>query len=170
MNHSRTISKEKGKIAMKINFIKANKEDAEFICTLFTNDEYELYFAENNTTVQEWEERFKFYKDMYNQIIIDMETGEKIGWLLYDIEDEICKIHLVVLRYDLVGKALGYWTLKELENIVVNKAKCIILDVQQRNFRAVKFYEKFGFTLVGEEKQVCGDVKELYYNMRYQLK
>lgn len=155
---------------MKINFIKANKEDAGFIRSLFTNDEYELYFAENNTTVEEWEKRFNFYEEMHNKLIIDTDTSEKIGWLLYDIEDEICKIHLLVLRYELIGKAFGYWTLRALENLVANKVKCIILDVQQRNTHAVRFYEKFGFTIVGEEKQVCGDTEELYYNMKYEFK
>ncbi|MBU3812670.1 MAG: GNAT family N-acetyltransferase [Candidatus Niameybacter stercoravium] len=155
---------------MKINFIKANKEDAGFIRSLFTNGEYELYFAENDTTTEEWEERFKFYDDMCNRLIIDTDTGEKIGWLLYDIEDEICKIHLIVLRYELIGKAFGYWTLRALENLVVTKAKYIILDVQQRNTRAVRFYEKFGFKIVSEEKQVCGNAEELYYNMKYDFK
>ena len=154
---------------MKINFIEASIEDAKFIQSLFNNEEYELYFAENNTTVQEWEERFKFYKDMYNKLIMDTDTGEKIGWLLYDLEDDICKIHLVVLHYELVGKGFGYWILKALETLVVNEAQCMLLDVQQRNVHAVNFYEKFGFSIIGKEKQVCGNTEVLYCNMRYQL-
>jgi hypothetical protein len=63
---------------MSIEFIKATKDDAQFICSLFTNDEYEQIFAENHTSVEEWEKHFDFFKDRYNYIVVDANNNKKI--------------------------------------------------------------------------------------------
>ena len=39
---------------MCIIFSVTTVSDVEFIRSLFTNEEYELYFAENNTSEDEW--------------------------------------------------------------------------------------------------------------------
>lgn len=41
---------------MCIIFSVITVSDVEFIRSLFTNEEYELYFAENNTSENEWKE------------------------------------------------------------------------------------------------------------------
>ncbi len=41
---------------MCIIFSVTTVSDVEFIRSLFTNEEYEPYFAENNTSENEWKE------------------------------------------------------------------------------------------------------------------
>ncbi|WP_346916774.1 GNAT family N-acetyltransferase [Clostridium sp.] len=143
--------------------------DVEFISSLFTNEEYELYFAENNTSEDEWKERFEFLCHKKNYIISDSETGNKVGWIMYEIHENECDLDLIVLQYGLIGKAYGYHTIKKMESIVKNQVNCIKLDVQHRNSRAVKFYQRYGFRIVGEEEQPCSDGFQPYYNMKYDI-
>lgn len=154
---------------MSIEFIKATKDDARFICSLFTNDEYEQIFAENHTSVEEWEYRFDFFKGRENYIVVDMNNNEKIGWLMYEVNRTKCFLHLIVLQYDLLRKSYGLQIIKKMEQSVVHQADCIELDVQQNNIRAVNFYKLNGFHIIGEEKQPVGNIEELYYKMRKNL-
>ncbi len=158
-----------GDIDMRIEFIKATKDEAQFICSLFTNDEYEQIFAENHTSVEEWEKRFDFFKDRENYIVVDMNNNEKIGWLMYEIDTSKCLLHLVVLKYDLLKKSYGLQIIKKMEQSIEHRANCIELDVQQNNIRAVNFYKRNGFHIIGEEKQTVGNGEELYYKMRKNL-
>lgn len=158
-----------GYIGMNIEFIKATKDDAQFICSLFTNDEYEQIFAENHTSVEEWEKRFDLFKDRYNYIVVDMNNNEKIGWLMYEVNRDRCFLHLVVLQYNLLRKSYGSQIIKKMEQSIVHQADCIELDVQQKNICAVNFYKRNGFHIVGEEKQPVGNSEELYYKMRKNL-
>lgn len=154
---------------MNIEFKKATKDDAQFICSLFTNDEYEQIFAENHTSVEEWEERFDFFKDRENYIVEDMNSNEKIGWIMYEVNASKCFLHLIVLKYDLLRKSYGSQIIKKMEQAIMHQADCIELDVQQNNIRAVNFYKRDGFDIIGEEKQPVGNGEELYYKMRKNL-
>lgn len=145
---------------MSIEFKKATKDDVQFICSLFTNDKYEQIFAENHTSVEEWEKRFDFFKNRENYIVVDVNNNEKIGWLMYEVNRAKCFLHLVVLKYNLLGKSYGLQIIKKMEQSIVHQADCIELDVQQNNIRAVNFYKRNGFHIIGEE---------LYYKMRKNL-
>ncbi len=154
---------------MCIIFSVTTMSDVEFIRSLFTNEEYELYFAENNTSEDEWKERFELLSRKKNYIIFDIETGNKVGWIMYKIHENECYLDLIVLKYELTGKAYGYHTIKKIEGIIKNQVNCIKLDVQQRNTRAFKFYQRYGFYIVGEEEQPFGDSSQPYYNMKYDI-
>ncbi len=154
---------------MCINFNVATVNDVEFIRSLFTNEEYELYFAENNTPEDEWKERFEFLSCKENYIISDMETSNNVGWIMYQIHGNVCHLDLIVLKYELIGKAYGYHTIKKMEGMIKNQVNCIKLDVQQRNIHALKFYQRYGFYIVGEEEQPLGDGSQPYYNMKYDI-
>ncbi|HBB9212061.1 TPA: GNAT family N-acetyltransferase [Escherichia coli] len=154
---------------MCIIFSVTTVSDVEFIRSLFTNEEYELYFAENNTSEDEWKERFELLSRKENYIILDIETGNKVGWIMYKIHENECYLDLIVLKYELTGKAYGYHTIKKMEGIIKNQVNCIKLDVQQRNTRALKFYQQYGFYIVGEEEQPLDDGFQLYYNLKYDI-
>jgi len=89
---------------MCIIFSVTTVSDVEFIRSLFTNEEYELYFAENNTSEDEWKERFELLSRKENYIIFDIETGNKVGWIMYQIHENECYLDLIVLKYGLIGK------------------------------------------------------------------
>lgn len=131
---------------MSIEFKKATKDDVQFICSLFTNDEYEQIFAENHTSVEEWEKRFDFFKNRENYIVVDVNNNEKIGWLMYEVNRAKCFLHLVVLKYDLLGKSYGLQIIKKMEQSIVHQADCIELDVQQILSCFEKEYKKEGIS------------------------
>ena len=152
-----------------IEFVRATEDDASFIRSLFPNEEFERIFSENNTSVEEWKERFAYFEDRYNFIVVDACSNEKIGWLMYEVQGTKCILHLVALRLELIGRAYGFRILEKMERVVASQAKYIELDVQQGNVRAVDFYKRNGFQIIGEEEQPVGNGHELYYKMKKNL-
>ncbi len=138
-------------------------DDCGFIATIFDNDEYEKYFAENDTTEEEWRESFWSFADCENKIIYDGE--EPVGWFTYQIKESICEIGILVVKQDRVGRGIGYEAFHSVISSLASSIKTVRLDVQQQNHHAVSFYKRYGFQIVGEEKQPVGDHTEMYYNM-----
>lgn len=142
---------------------KATKADCEFIALLFNNDEYEMYFSENSTTAEEWSERFGYFYKEENFIIYD--KGNPLGWLTYIIENDVCHIGIIIVKYELIGSGIGYQAFNQAISSLPSTVKKVMLDVQQRNKHAVSFYKRYGFKIVGEEVHPVGDGTQLYFNM-----
>ncbi|MBQ7980178.1 MAG: GNAT family N-acetyltransferase [Oscillospiraceae bacterium] len=136
--------------------------DAVFLTQIFSTPEYDLYFAENDTTEDDWKERLKFYDTEYSYIILKDDTD--IGWIMYTICDNICKLDIVVLLSEERNKGYGKEIFKDL--FALNpQVRTIMLDVQQRNEQAVNFYKKIGFQITGEETQLVNEKNVPYFNM-----
>ncbi len=144
----------------------ATIDDCGFIASIFDNDEYEKYFAENYTTEQEWKDRFELFADYNNKIIYD--NDEPVGWFTYQVKESICEIGIIVVKYGRVGSGIGYKAFHSAISSLSQNIKTVKLDVQQQNHHAVAFYERYGFKIVGEERQPVGNHEELYYNMELQ--
>ncbi len=144
----------------------ATIEDCGFIASIFDNDEFEKYFAENDTTEQEWKERFESLEGIENKIIYVHK--EPIGWFTYQVKESICEIGIIVVKYDRIGCGVGYEAFHSVISSLSQNIKTVKLDVQQQNHHAVAFYKRYGFKVVGEERQPVGDHEELYYNMELQ--
>ncbi len=142
---------------------RASVSDCAFIASLFDNDEYQLYFAENGTTPDEWRERFDYFEKGGNFIIYD--GAVPAGWLTYSVEGDTCDIGIIVIRHELVGSGIGYRAFDKACSSLPAGVKFIKLDVQQRNEHAVAFYKRYGFKITGEEKQPVGDGEQWYFNM-----
>lgn len=143
-----------------------NQEEAGFLSNIFTTQEYELYFAENDTTEQDWKERYTLFDVEHSYII--SKDGADIGWIMYKIDENICELDIVVLLPTERYKGYG----KEIFSDLLNrhpKLNTIKLDVQQRNEHAIKFYKKMGFQIIGEEYQPVNGEKIPYYNMLLNL-
>lgn len=154
---------------MKIELNQATIKDSKFIKLLFNNPEYELYFYENDTPIEIWEERFEYYKIKESNIIYT-DNNLPIGWILYSLDKDTCNIDIIVLKSELRGNQYGYFALKELEKKLQSNIKHIKLDVQKRNQKAVNFYKRYGFKIISEETQYTKEGKIIYYNMLYELK
>ena len=138
--------------------------DAAFLTKVFSIPEYELYFAENETSAADWAERIPRFKEAQSLIISD--GAKDIGWLMYRNEESVCFIDIIVLLPDERHKGYGREVLLDIldQNPQIHVLK---LDVQQRNHSAIDFYKKLGFRIVSEEYQPVGDTQELYYNMQF---
>lgn len=136
--------------------------EAGFLAQIFSTPEYDLYFAENDTTEEEWKERSTLFEIEHTYIISKDDTD--IGWIMYRIDGAVCELDIIVLvpteRYKGYGKEIFSDLLIQNPEI-----KTIKLDVQQRNENAIKFYKKLGFQVVSEEYQPVNGEPVPYYNM-----
>lgn len=127
---------------MSMQYRELTECEVIFLTQIFSIPEYDLYFAENDTTEDDWKERLKFYKTKHSYIISKDSTD--VGWIMYTICDNICKLDIVVLLPDERNKGYGKEVFKDL--FVLNpQMKTIMLDVQKRNEHAVRFYKKLDF-------------------------
>lgn len=142
---------------------KLKECEVVFLTKIFSIPEYDLYFAENNTTEDEWKERVSIF-DAEHSYIISKDNTEDIGWIMYTICDNICKLDIIVLLSEERNKGYGKQIFKDL--FILNpQLKKIMLDVQQRNEQAIAFYKKIGFQITGEENQPVNGISVPYYNM-----
>ena len=139
-----------------------SQEEVGFLSSIFVTPEYDLYFAENDTTEQEWKERCSLFDVEHSYII--SKNNMDIGWIMYTLRNNICELDIVVLlpteRYKGYGKEIFSDLLSRHPQI-----NTIKLDVQQRNKHAIEFYTKMGFRIISEELQPVNGEATPYYNM-----
>lgn len=157
-----------------IAFRKVEISDAKFIQKLMIVKDYQDIFYEKDTSAEEWQNRIELLKKdkgTDNYIISDLKQNKTVGWIIYEVENEACFLHLIVIDYKELGKKYGYNSLKKLVYELKNKSvERILLDVQKSNFGAIDFYKQFGFVIIGSERQVVNNNKiQEYLKMEYVL-
>ena len=70
-----------------MDYRKITPEDAHFLTKIFSVPEYDLYFAENETTEEDWRERIALFDDVQSLIVSD--GSKDVGWLMYRAEGGI---------------------------------------------------------------------------------
>ena len=139
-----------------------SQEEAGFLSNIFVTSEYDLYFAENDTTEQEWKKRWTLFDSEHSYII--SKANMDVGWIMYTLNGNICELDIVVLlpseRHKGYGKEIFADLLLRHPQISTVK-----LDVQQRNKHAISFYQRMGFEIIGEENQPVNGEEVPYYNM-----
>lgn len=150
-----------------MQYKKITTEDAAFLTDIFSIPEYDMYFAENETTEEGWRNRITAcFQSLQSFIVLD--EGKKVGWIMYRINGHTCMIDIIVLhpneRFKGYGKAIISDILKSNPQV-----KEIKLDVQKRNKSAMAFYSKLGFAVDGEEMQPVGDTEQPYYKLLLHL-
>jgi|GEM_PF-161456 len=152
-------------MSCKIRLEKIDIEDAPFLKEIFATDEYELYFAENSTTVDEWKERIKTFFLDKESFIIKNCRDVSVGWLMYHLENNICSLDIIVFLNEERDKGYGSATISYLIIHLPKNITVIKIDVQKRNTLALGFYQKLDFYIVGEETQPIGDTKQIYFKL-----
>lgn len=141
----------------KENFIirSLKQEDAEFLCAIFKdNTEYYEIFYDSETNVCEWEERVGLFINqnrIFHYVIEDENNG--VGWFSYlDISSTEREIGILVIKKEYLHCGYGAKTLLWfIEKCKEENVEKIILNVNQSNTRAIKFYKNFGFEIYAEE-------------------
>lgn len=149
-----------------MNYIKLNENNVAFLTKIFSNPEYELYFAENKTTEEQWKERLVCFIDKESYIIY--KGTSPVGWVMYKVKETICNVDIIVLLDEERHKGYG----QDIIHDIIEKnegLKTIKLDVQKRNIKARKFYEKIGFRVVGTEQQPIGEGVMDYYKLQLDI-
>ncbi len=142
------------------------EQDVGVLTRIFSIPEYDMYFAENDTTEEEWKERLPLFETEHSYIV--SEHGSDIGWIMYSICGAICSVDIVVLLPKERNKGYGKAIFQDLM-ARHPQIKTIKLDVQQRNLSAIRFYQKLGFQIAGEETQSVNGERVPYFNMVLEL-
>ncbi len=88
------------------------------------------------------------------------ENDEPEGYLSYYQDADECHIESIAVIPKFKRKGIGSILMKELEKLCVSgNMKRIVLEVREKNTRAIKFYKKLGY----EEIKILND----YYTMSY---
>jgi ribosomal protein S18 acetylase RimI-like enzyme len=89
------------------------------------------------------------------------DDGRRIGGMAYATMDEQSKdavrLQQIYVDPDLLGQGIGKDLFAEIETCFPD-AKRILLDVEERNLRAIGFYKRLGFHQVGEDKNHGGGI------------
>ena len=85
-------------------------------------------------------------------------NGETAGYCLAWLIGETCELHRIGVKRELQGRGIGRALLKTLLEEAAGKgAKEVILEVNEKNRKAVSLYKAFGFSKVSERKNYYGD-------------
>lgn len=158
-----------------MNLRPLQQKDAEFLCSLFKDNEeyYEIFFDSANT-LSEWNDRVEHFlrKTVVNHFIIEM-NDKSVGWISY-ADTEFAERELCILVISKEHLRSGYGT--QGLSWLINKSRAdemqaLLLNVNQSNNRAIQFYQHFGFEVVGEEIiPECNEALNLaQYKMRLPL-
>jgi len=155
-------------IKMNIEIVKARPEDAESWCKIrkvawldtYPNEEYDiakedilLKDFDSPEKVKKWQESFanpgdkSYYSAKVDGIVVGFSTGNKGSEL-----NEVGAIYIYPQYQGMgIGKLLMNKVLDEFNPQIKTK-----LNVVKYNERAIKFYEKFGFKIVGPYDDLFG--------------
>ena len=148
------------------------QQDSAFLCSIFRNNEeyYQIFFdPEDDPT--EWARRVKrFLTQNEVQHFIIEANGDPIGWISYaDDENKARELCILVIHPAHLGAGYGAqalsWLIKKSRK---DGRKELLLNVNQSNTRAIRFYQQFGFTIYAEEiVPECNDAVNLaQYKMK----
>lgn len=142
----------------EIKFIKVQKSDAEFICTLM-NDESLLHaLNERHTPLGVWIYSVNnWLKDADDEDYIIYFNGKPVGWLginglLSYTQRPLVKMLAILPEYQNLG--IGMHAVNfVIENLRSRGYLSLDLHTDQSNIKAQKCYQKCGFEIIGSITQ-----------------
>jgi len=139
---------------MNIIFRPTNEMDIEKICMLekeiFGVDAYPKYLV-------------RYLIENSDFFLVACVDGEVVGYICGEVKFQ--KGHIITLAVDsrFRGRGIGSELLKRFINFLKEKgAKSVYLEVSVRNRRAIRFYEKHGFKIVGLISKFYNDGSDAY--------
>ena len=148
------------------------QEDAAFLCSIFANNDayYEIFF-DSCSSLQEWNNRVTRFlnQDAVKHFIVANED-KPFGWFSYFDPDSSTR-ELCILVIDKAHLRCGYGThslMWLMEKSRTENMQSLLLHVNQDNTRAIRFYQKLGFEIVGEE--IIPQCNEAVNLAQYQMK
>ena len=149
--------------------------DGEFLCSIFKdNAEYYEIFFDSESEISEWDKRVvSFIKQSEISHFIIEANSNPVGWLSYlDVSGEERELGILVISKENLQCGYGAKSLSWLiEKSQADHMHTLMLNVNQSNARAIRFYKKFGFEIYDEEIiPQCNDAVNLaQYKMKLSL-
>ena len=83
---------------------------------------------------------------------------------------ESIELERIYVLHQFQGKKIGQWMLDRIKELAFRKGKsCLWLGVWQKNTKAIKFYEKHGFSKFDTHPYYIGKDKQTDWLMRFDL-
>ncbi|MEM7068964.1 MAG: GNAT family N-acetyltransferase [Pseudomonadota bacterium] len=118
----------------------------------------DIYGVEKvNEITSSWHslDRLSANRDRPNSEFLVADNGDVVGGMAYATQEEkIIKLHQLYVLPKYHGGKTGLHLLIEIENSFMD-AETVSLEVEALNEKAIGFYQKYGFKVVGET-QNCG--------------
>ncbi|WP_149273893.1 GNAT family N-acetyltransferase [Pareuzebyella sediminis] len=84
---------------------------------------------------------------------------------------EAIELERLYIRHLFQGLQIGHWTLNEIKKIALRRRKKFIwLGVWEKNFRAIEFYRRHGFSKFGVHPYYVGNDKQTDWLMRFNVR
>ncbi len=128
-------------IQKKINLKLVNKTDHEFLYDLLKHRDQNVNISHKK--MPSFKEHIKFVKsNPYSMWYIIKQNNEKIGSIYLSKQNEIG----LFMKNNVQGQNIGTKALKLL--ILKNPKKRILANINPKNKKSIKFFEKNGFKLI----------------------
>lgn len=128
-------------IQNKINLKLVNKTDYEFLYDLLKDRDPNVNISHKR--MPSFKEHIKFVKSKpYSKWYIIKQNNEKVGSIYLSKQNEIG----LFLKNNVQGQNIGTQALKLL--IMINPKKRILANINPKNKKSIKFFEKNGFKLI----------------------
>lgn len=141
----------------------ASEQDLERVQEILHETWHDTYdeiygVAKVNDITENWHsmKRLRDMRHVPQSEFLVADNGTVIGGMAYATQkDKTIKLHQLYVHPDFHGGKTGLHLLIEIENSFIDADK-IMLEVEEKNIRAIKFYETYGFKKTGET-QDCGE-------------
>jgi len=125
----------------KINLKSVNETDHEFLYDLLKNRNPNINISHKK--IPTFKEHIKFVNSKpYSKWYIIKQNNEKVGSIYLSKQNEIG----LFLQNNVQGKNIGTEALKLI--IMKNPKKRILANINPKNKKSIKFFEKNGFKLI----------------------
>ena len=151
---------------MNLNIRKANDSDFDSISKLrneswlatYPNEEHDITYEDildklAESSQQTTQETYALNSDDYTTIVAEF-GGEVVGFCIVIFGENTNVLKALYVLPEFFGKGIG--------QVLINKAlemigdKNVVLNVVEYNKRAIKFYEKNGFKIIGKIETTIG--------------
>jgi ribosomal protein S18 acetylase RimI-like enzyme len=127
-------------------------------------------FSRNKLIKELGNKESEFYFAYLNDFIIGYFKINGAGAQTELFDESSLELERFYLLKEFIGKNFGKQMLKKVINLAGKKnVKYIWLGVWEKNYRALKFYRKNGFTRFGEHFFIMGTDKQVDYLMKLNL-
>ncbi|MCD7785612.1 MAG: GNAT family N-acetyltransferase [Oscillospiraceae bacterium] len=159
----------------KIEIKTVAQGDAEFLYLLMNKDAILERLNEVPTTLDDWAEAIKIWEgDSDEENYIVWLNGGRIGWFSFNnlqSADKVAYLKMAVLLPEYQHRGIGTAVLRRLlEDLKDRGYSTVMLYTNADNVNAQKCYQKCGFTVVEEFRDVMADGSCVgRYNMRCEM-
>lgn len=144
----------------ELSFRKAHTSDSEFVFTV-----KKAAFREYVEQVWGWDDNYQ--RELHNRrfaaqdVCIIQFRGTDVGFLSTSSTPDTLKVNQLFILPEYQGKGIGSACMMRIVDDARLEGKSVALQVLKVNTRATAFYQRLGFTIVGENS-IYFQMKKLY--------